>query len=321
MTHPHTHGTIDSSLLGTQRGLWAIKWSCLGLLATALFQVVVVWYSGSAALLADTIHNVGDAATAIPLWFAFKLAQWKPTKQFTYGYGRIEDVAGVVVVGAILLSAIGAGYTSIERIFRPQIIEHLWAVIVAAVIGFLGNEAVALFRIKVGKEIGSAALIADGYDARADGLTSLAVLFGAAGVAMGYPLADPIVGCLISLAILRIVWESGKGVFARLVDRVDGEVVDEIVHAANHPQGVRDVAEVRVRWTGHRLHAEVNVAVSPDLSVEQGHEIAKEVRHQLLHHLPYLSDAIIHIDPLNASGEEHHRIAEHRHGDLPHHSH
>jgi cation diffusion facilitator family transporter len=198
---------------------------------------------------------------------------------------------------------------------------YLWAVIVGAVIGFLGNETVAQFRIKVGKEIGSAALIADGRHARVDGLTSLAVLFGAVGVWLGYPLADPIVGLPITAAILRIAWESGKSVFTRLLDGVDPEIIDEIKHAVNHIPAVLDISEVRGRWLGHRLHAEVNIAVTPELSVAKGHEVANEVRHQLLHHLPYVSSATIHIDPVNASGEKHHRIAEHAHDDLPAHSH
>ena len=167
----------------------------------------------------------------------------------------------------------------------------------------------------------AAALVADGHHARVDGLTSLAVLFGAVGVWLGYPLADPLVGLLITSVILRIVWKSGKPIFTRLLDGVDPEVISEIKHAVNHTQGVCDVTEVRVRWLGHRLHAELNIAVSPELSVEEGHEIATEVRHQLLHHLRYLSTATIHIDPENASGEEHHRITEHEHDDLPTHSH
>ncbi len=320
-SHDHTHGTIDPGLLTTERGIWAIKWSFVGLFVTAIFQVVVVLISGSVALLADTIHNIGDAATALPLWVAFTLGRRKPTNRFTYGLGRVEDLAGVTIVLIILLSAIIAGYLSIDRFLHPQTVEYLWAVIIASVIGFVGNEAVAIFRIIVGKEIGSAALIADGYHARVDGLTSLAVLFGAVGVWLGYPLADPIVGLVISAAILRIVWESGKAVFTRLLDGVDPEVIDEIRHALNHIPGVHEVSEVRVRWLGHRLHAEVNIAVISDLSVEKGHDIAKEARHQLLHDLRYLSNATIHIDPVNASGEDHHRIREHAHGDLPGHSH
>ncbi len=317
----HTHGAVDPLILTTDRGIWALKWSLLGLLATALFQIAVVWLSGSVALLADTIHNFGDASTAIPLWVAFRLARWSPSRRFTYGYGRVEDLAGVAVVLTILFSAIVAGYESIERLFHPQVVGYLWAVVTASVIGFLGNEAVAILRIKVGKEIGSAALVADGYHARVDGLTSLAVLFGAVGVWLGYPLADPIVGLLITAAILRIVWESGKAVFTRLLDGVDPKVIDEIKNTATHIPGVRDVTEVRVRWLGHRLHAEINVAVDAGLSVQEGHEIAKEARHQLLHYVSYLSDTIVHVDPTNAPGEEHHRIAEHEHDGFPAHSH
>ncbi|MBI4525894.1 MAG: cation transporter [Deltaproteobacteria bacterium] len=319
--YDHTHGTIDPALLTTERGIWAVKWSLINLAATGVFQVIVVFFSGSVALLADTIHNIADAATAIPLWIAFVLARRKPSRRFTYGYGRAEDVAGIVIVLTILFSAVLAGYESIDRLLRPQPVDHLWAVVIASLIGFAGNEMVAILRIRVGKQINSAALIADGYHARVDGLTSLGVLFSAVGVGLGYPLADAIIGFLISVAILRTVWESGKAVFTRLLDGVDPEVIDEITRAINHAQGVREVTEVRLRWSGHRLHAEVNLAVSPRLSVAEGHAIAVEARHQLLHTLPYLFNVTVHIDPEHLSGEEHHRITEHTHEGLSIHSH
>lgn len=319
--HDHTHGTIDPGLLTTERGIWAVKWSLIGLGATALFQVVIVFFSGSVALLADTIHNVADAATAIPLWIAFTLARQQPSRRFTYGYGRVEDVAGVMIVLTILFSTVVAGYESINRLLHPQSVEHLWAVAVASVIGFAGNELVAIFRIRVGKQINSAALVADGYHSRVDGLTSLGVLFSAVGVWLGYPLTDPIIGLVITVAILPIVWQSGKAVFTRLLDGVDPEVTDEITHAIDHAEGVREVTEVRLRWSGHRLHAEVNLAVSPKLSVAEGHAIAVEARHQLIHSLPYLSNVNVHIDPEHLSGEQHHRIVDHTHGGLPKHSH
>lgn len=319
--HGHVHIVADSALLDSQKGIWAVKWSFFWLLMTAIFQIVVVFLSGSVALLADTIHNFGDAATVVPLWFAFKLARFKANKRFTYGYGRVEDLAGVAVVLTILISAIVAGYQSFDRFIHPQKIGYLWVVALASVIGFLGNEAVALFRIKVGKEIGSAALIADGYHARVDGLTSLAVLVGAVGVWLDFPLADPIVGILITIAILGIVWDSGKMVFTRLLDGVNSEIVDEIKHAVSHVKEVQDVSEIRVRWLGHRLHAELNVSVDAHLSVAQGHDVAREVRHRLLHHLKYLSNAVIHVDPVQASGEGHHGIANHVHDNLPEHSH
>ena len=319
--HHHTHGAVDPALLTTERGIWAIKWSFVGLFATGVFQTIVVLLSGSVALLADTIHNMADAGTAIPLWVAFALGRKKPSRRFTYGYGRVEDLAGITILLIILMSAIAAGYESVNGLFFPRRVEYLWAVIVASVIGFAGNEGVAIFRIKVGKEIGSAALIADGYHARIDGLASLGVLAGALGVWVGYPLADPLVGLLITIVILRILWESGKSVLSRLLDTVDPEVTDEIRHAVVHVSGVMDVSEVRIRWLGHRLHAELNIAVQQNLSVEEGHEIASAVHHELLHRLQYLATATIHIDPANASGEKHHRIDEHSHDGLPFHSH
>lgn len=319
--HTHTHGIVDPSILTTERGIWAVKWSFVGLFITAIIQIVIVWYSGSIALLADTIHNFGDALTAIPLLCAFLLARRKPTKQFTYGYGRVEDLAGVAIVLIILFSALVAGYESIDRILHPREVIFLWAVAVAAIIGFVGNEAVAQLRLRVGREIGSAALVADGYHARIDGLTSLAVLLGALGVYLGYPLADPIIGLIITVAILGIVWDSGRTIFIRLLDGVDPAIPDEIRHTADHVDGIVEITDVRVRWLGHRLYAEVNITVDSSLSVERGHRIAEEFRHELLHHLRYLSDVTIHVDPVTASGPDHHRLGEHSHDGLPVHSH
>jgi cation diffusion facilitator family transporter len=293
----------------------------LVLLLTAVLQGAIVFVTSSVALLADTIHNFGDAATAVPLWIAFLMAQRKPSKRFSYGYGRVEDLAGIVIVFIMFASGLMAAYESISRLFQPQEIHHLSAVALASLVGFTGNELVARLRLRVGKEISSAALVADGYHARMDALTSLGVLLGAIGVWLGYSQADPFVGLVITLVIFKIVWESGKSLFSRLLDGVDPEVIDEVTHSAQHVPDVREVTEVRVRWVGHRLLADVNIAVKSDLSVEQGHEIAHEVRHQLLHHLPYLGNATIHIDPLTASGEHHHRISEHNHDELPTHSH
>jgi cation diffusion facilitator family transporter len=139
------------------------------------------------------------------------------------------------------------------RLLHPEPVGYLGAVAGAALLGFLGNEAVAEFRIRAGREIGSVALVADGYHARADGFTSLAVLGGAIGVWAGYPLADPIVGLLITAAILVLVWQAARAVLTRMLDGVDPAVLDEVAHAARHVSGVNDVAEVRGRWIGHRL--------------------------------------------------------------------
>ncbi|RUW81900.1 cation diffusion facilitator family transporter, partial [Mesorhizobium sp. M1E.F.Ca.ET.063.01.1.1] len=246
--HGHTHGVVDPTIATTTRGIWAIKWSFVVLAITSMLQLVVVFLSGSVALLADTIHNVGDAVTAIPLWIAFMLARRKPSKTFTYGLGRVEDLAGIIIVLIILFSAIVAGYEAIDRLIHPQPIALLGWVAIAGLIGFLGNETVAVFRIRVGREINSAALIADGYHARTDGFTSLAVVLGAAGVWAGFPLADPIIGLLITVAIFAIVWQSSNAVLTRMLDGVEPGVVEEINHAAEHVKGIERIAQVQARW-------------------------------------------------------------------------
>jgi cation diffusion facilitator family transporter len=319
--HGHAHGVVDPSIATSNRGLWAVKWSFFCLAATAVLQLVVVFMSGSVALLADTIHNFGDAATAVPLAIAFWFARKRPSERFTFGYGRIEDLAGVAIVLVILASAIVAGYESIQRMLHPQVISHLWAVIAASIIGFLGNEAVAILRLRVGREINSAALVADGHHARIDGWTSLAVLIGAVAVWLDYPLADPIIGLLITAAIFGIVIQSGKSIFTRMLDGAEPRVIDEIRHTAERVPQVKEVAEVRARWLGHRLHAEVNIAVDAKMTVAQAHAVAAEVRHRLLHQLDYLSLVVIHVDPADQSGESHHRIEQHAHDGLSVHSH
>ncbi|MHB9019793.1 MAG: cation diffusion facilitator family transporter [Minisyncoccota bacterium] len=295
--HGHTHGSIDPSIVSTQKGLWAVKWSFIGLMATFIIQVVIVFYTGSVALLADTIHNLGDAVTAIPLGIAFLFALKKPSKKFTYGYGRVEDLAGVIIVLIILFSAIVAGYESIDRILHPRPIQNIWWVIVASIIGFIGNEAVALFRIKIGKDIGSAALIADGYHARIDGFTSLAVLLGAIGVLLGFPLADPIIGLLITITILKIVWDSVKTVFFRLLDGIDQQIIDEIKHSLAHVKGINEVLNIKARWSGHQVFAEVFVRVNSQMSLTEAHSIVEEIENEIMNHSKYIAKIIVDIEP------------------------
>lgn len=294
---PHVHGAIDATVLTAERGIWAVKWSLVLLALTAALQLVVVVFTGSVALFADTVHNLGDAATAIPLWIAFRLVSRPPSRRFTYGLGRFEDLAGIFVVLTILASALLAGWESVGRLLDPQPVQHLWAVAAAAIIGFFGNQAVAAIRIRVGREIDSAALVADGQHARADALTSLGVLGSVVGVWLGFPLADPIVGLAITAVILRIVWQSGKTVLSRVADGVDPQVISAIEAELDGIAGVERVVTVRARWLGHRMRAEVTVAVAGGISVAAGHAIAEEVRQRLLDRLPYLSDVIVHVDP------------------------
>ena len=317
----HTHGVVDATIMASARGLWALTWSFAGLLATGLLQLAVVALSGSVALLADTIHNFADAATAIPLGIAFVLQRRPPSRRFTYGLGRVEDLAGLAIVATIFASAVAAAWESLARLLEPRPVTMLGAVMAASVIGFLGNEAVAIFRIRVGRQIGSAALVADGYHARVDGWTSLAVLVGALGVWAGFPIADPVVGLLISLAIFAIVWQSAREMVVRTLDGIDPVLLETIEHAAQRVDGVEGVSEARARWVGHELYLELNVTVPAHRSVEDGHAVATEVRHQLLHHVPHLTSVTVHVDPSGKSGERHHRIAQHQHGDLPPHAH
>lgn len=289
--HGHTHGVIDPSLTTSDRGVWAIKWSFVILAITAAFQFVIVLISGSVALLADMIHNVGDAVTAIPLWIAFVLARRKPSKTFTYGMGRVEDLAGMLIVLIILFSAVVAGYQAITRLIHPQPVSHLGWLAGAGLVGFVGNEVVAVFRIRVGREMNSAALIADGYHARTDGLTSLAVVLGAVGVWLGYPLADPIIGLLITATIAGIVWQSAKAVLTRSLDGVDPAVTAEIRHAAEHVQGIDRVSDARARWVGHELHADVAIDVDQSLSLPQAMAIVRKLKVELLGHTPALKTA------------------------------
>ena len=297
---PHSHGHQQAALdptLATDRGMWALKISLAGLLITAIFQVVIVAISGSVALLADTIHNFSDALTAIPLGLAFWLSRRARNKRYTYGYGRAEDIAGVVIVLMIAYSAFEAIRQAVLRFITPEPITNLGWVAAAAVIGFIGNEMVAVFRIKVGKEIGSAALIADGYHARTDGFTSLAVLAGAIGVWLGYPILDPIIGLGIGVAILGIVWKTAQDMWHRMMDAVDPELYEEFKHIASHIDGVMDVHSAAIRWVGHRLWGEMHVTVNCKLTVLQGHSIIEEVRHALFHEFPALVEVIVHADP------------------------
>ena len=307
---PHDHGyqtaALDSAL-ATDRGIQAVKVSLVALLLTAAFQMGIVAISGSVALLADTIHNFSDALTAIPLGIAFTLSRRARNSRYTYGYGRAEDIAGVIIVLMILFSAFQAIYQSILKLIDPQPISNLGWVAGAAVIGFLGNELVAIYRIRTGKEIGSAALVADGNHARADGFTSLAVLAGAIGVWLGYPLLDPIVGLGIGVAILVIVWKSAQDMYYRVMDAVDPEITRSVQNIASKPNGVMDVSNVAIRWVGHRQRAELHITVDCQMPTCESHQIAEQARHDLLHAMPALADATIHVDPCKCErcGEPH----------------
>ncbi|MFM7448621.1 MAG: cation diffusion facilitator family transporter [Leptolyngbyaceae cyanobacterium] len=301
--HAHSHGVIDPTIAASARGLWAVKWSLVGLIMTAVLQAVVFWLSGSVALLADLIHNIGDALTAVPLGVAFVASRRKPTPKFAYGYGRMEDLAGLTVVGVVLTSALITAYESIDRFYHPQPLQYLGVLAISGVIGFIGNEAVALFRIRVGKEINSAALIADGRHARADGLVSLSVVVSALGVWLGYDWADPVMGIVITVILLRIVWESGQTIFSHLLDGVDPAMLTQVRDSIEPVVQLDAIQSLRARWLGHRLQVEVAIAVDPGLTVAEGHEIATKLEAQLQHQLPFLNQVAVQIQPARLEGK------------------
>ncbi len=308
---PHSHDaadSVDSALESSAKGIRALKISLLVLGVTAVLQGVVVAFTGSVALLGDTLHNLSDALTAVPLAIAFTLGRRPPTRRYTYGYGRAEDLAGVVIVVFILASSVVAAYEAVQRLVDPQPVRYLGAVAAAGVIGFAGNELVARYRIRVGREIGSAALVADGLHARTDGYTSLAVVVGAVGVALGFEQADPVVGLLISVAILFVLKDAARTVYRRLMDAVDEDVLDAVEQVLRGTPGVLDLGDVRARWIGHDLRAECEVVVGDGLSLVEAHRIAEEAMHRLVHGVPRLTSALVHADP---EGEHTHAVSAH----------
>lgn len=311
----HSHDakdSLDQALEASSDGIRAVALSLVLLLATAGVQALVVVTSGSVALLGDTLHNAADALTAVPLWLAFRLSRRPATTRFTYGYGKGEDLAGLAVIALIAASAAFAGYEAIHRLLHPEKVSHLGFVMLAAVVGAVGNEVVAQYRIRVGRRIGSAALEADGIHARTDGVTSLLVFVGTVAVAFGAQWADAVVGLVITAAIVIVGYQAVRSIGQRLLDAVDPAIVLRISTVVGAVHGVVSVTEVRARWSGHRLLAQVRLSVDGGLSVTKAHEIAEVAHHELLHHVSNLSEAIIHVDPSGPGIDAHAATRHHR---------
>ncbi|WP_349899612.1 cation diffusion facilitator family transporter [Parafrigoribacterium soli] len=295
---PHSHDAadaIDDALEASAAGVRALKISLFVLLGTTVLQLIIFIISGSVALLADTIHNFSDALTAVPLWVAFVLARRAASRHYTYGYGRAEDLAGLFIVAVVALSAVVAGYEAVTRFIHPEPLHNLEWVVVAGVIGFLGNEAVAIYRIRVGQQIGSAALVADGVHARIDGFTSLSVVIGAVGVILGVPLADPIIGLLISVSILILLFGTVRSIGYRLMDRIEPELVEKAERALSHTPGVLSVPAVQLRWVGHRLRGAATIQIAATSNLIEAEAIVHQAEHELAHALPNLDDLPIRV--------------------------
>ncbi|HKN96367.1 MAG TPA: cation diffusion facilitator family transporter [Pseudonocardiaceae bacterium] len=312
---PHSHDAadrIDERLATSRAGMRALWGSFAVLLATAAVQAGVVWLTGSVALLSDTLHNLADAGTAIPLAVAFRLGRRAANSRFTYGYGRAEDFAGLVVLAVVAASSVLALVESVRRFAEPHDVRQVPALAGAAMIGFVGNEVAARWRITTGRRIGSAALVADGLHARTDGFTSLSVLVAAGGSAVGWWWVDPVIGLVVALAIAAVLVGAGRGVVGRLLDAADPALVARVDHLAADTPGVLAVEDVRLRWSGHGQLAELTVVVDRDLSLVRAHAIAHEAEHRLLHGLPRLVRAHVHAHPAPGGEDDHGMVAHHR---------
>ena len=311
---PHTHdaqGSLDSELTASAQGMRVLWVSLLILGLTAAVELGITALSGSVALLGDAVHNVADALTAFPLALAFWLGRRPATRRYTYGFGRAEDLAGIFIVVVVAVSTAYAAMVSIERLFHPTAIHRVGLVAVAGLVGFIGNELVAHYRIRVGRRIGSAALVADGQHARTDGLTSLSVVAGAIGVAVGFARADAIMGLVITLALLSVLRTTARDIFRRLMDSVDPELVDQVEQVLAGVEGVDLVDRVRIRWVGHQLEAEATIVSDARLSLAAAHTIAERAHHQLLHEIPRLTEALIHSDPGSGGMATPHELTAH----------
>ena len=315
---PHSHdasSAIQTAEESSGAGIRTAWIGLAGMMATAALQIVIVAVSGSIGLLADTLHNLGHAVTTIPLVIAFKIGQRKASKGYSYGYRRAEDLVGVLISLVIAASVVLIVWESIDALVNPRPLSNLGWVFAAGIVGALGNEIVAVYRIRTGRKIGSAALIAEGQHARADGLTSIAVVVGVVGVWLGFPRADAIVGLLIAAAIFGILLSSMKSIAHRLMDGIDPKIIDAMSSVAGAVSGVQAVDRVRARWSGHRIEADATIRVAPELNVLDAHQIAEEVEHELLHQTPHLESVVIHLHPLvpaDLDEELHELTAHHR---------
>jgi cation diffusion facilitator family transporter len=307
--HDHDH-TPTSAILDTGAvGIRATKVSLVGLGITALTQAVIVVVSGSVALLSDTLHNLTDALTAIPLWIAFAVGRRPATSRYTYGFNRAEDWAGLVIVAAIAVSAGLVVWESAQRLVEPRLIDQIPWVIAAGVVGAVGNEMVARYRIRVGESIGSEALITDGRHARTDALTSLAVVAAGVGAAFGQPWVDPVAGLVVAVPILWLLARSIRRIFRRLVDGIEPEVVVKATSTIAGVEGVDSLEDLRVRWHGHQLRIAASISVQSTLTVKEGHDIAHTVEHELHHAFETPIVATIHVEPTDHP--ERHEITAH----------
>ncbi len=309
--HGHEHGRVDADLYGTRAGLRAVQISTAGMLLVSAIQFAIATIGGSAGLFADALHNFGDVFTTIALWIAFVISNRAANQRYTYGYYRAEDLAGIFIVLVIIASATASALESVQKLISGNIPTQIYLSMAAALVGVVGNELLAQYKISVGKRINSVPLVADGQHSRIDGLTSLAAFLGLVGVKFGFPKADPIAGIVITIVIVTVVYSTSRSVLQRILDAVDPHIVPTIITTALAVPGVEAVTDIRARWVGHTLHVVMNIEVDAELTLSKAHAIAEEVRHRLFHDIKGISEVLIHTDPSSASGDHHQEVAHH----------
>ena len=297
-THDHSHGDLagESAFLDNQLAIRTVWIALLALGLTTALQVVIYTASGSVALLADTVHNLGDALNSIPLLIAFYFARRMANRRFTYGYGRLEDIAGVFIVISIGFSAAYILVESFRKLINPRPLQNLEWIALASLVGFVGNELVALMQIRVGRRIGSDAMVADGQHARIDGLTSLAVLIAVLGTLIGLPILDPIVGIVIAFAIVGITWTAIKAVWYRLMDAVDPHLVEHVEGHVLGVDGVEEILSLRMRWVGHRMYGALQLRIAEGKTLAESQAIVHAVRHEAQHVIPQLDELTVQVE-------------------------
>ena len=289
--HSHAHPAVTDDALAVLARSTAV------LALVAAVELAVAVSSGSAAVLADGLHNLGDVSTTVALAIAFLLSRRAPTRRFPYGYHRTEDLAGLVVLLLVLASAVASAVTSVEHLVHRGPLQHPAVALASALFGFIGNEGVARYKSVSGRRLRSVSLEADGQHSRVDGLASLGAAAGVVASWAGASVLDPVAGLLISVVIAMVAWDTARTVTPRLIDEADGSLLTLIEEVAATTPGVVAVGTVRARWTGRRVRAELVLAVDPTETVSRAHALGEEVRHRLFHRVEALGEVIVHLDP------------------------
>ncbi len=290
-SHGHHHGSLGDEPLRVA----LVSSGVLGLVAA--LELFAGLATGSSAVLSDSFHNLADVSTTIALAAAFLLSRRHATRRFPYGYHRVEDLAGLLVLGLILASAVLAGFDSVTHLLHPQPLGTPLLALAAALIGVVGNEAVGQYKLRAAARAHSTSLAADGKHSRLDGAVSLGAAVGVTGSWLGFHLLDPLAGLALTGLILYVGWETAGHVTGRLMDEADYVMEQLITEIAGRHEGLQKITGVHARWTGRQLLADLTIEVDATATVAQGHAIAEAIRHELFHEITQLREVLIHVDP------------------------